>query len=221
MSETGESNVFSSFMAGGTKFAGKVGAKVAKSEVAKAAREGAVKGATDGAQKGLTDHFSSKYGMSLGGNDSKPQETKSLGAIEHTIQAEIEEEKEKEAEVIEPKSSSKLPNINIPKPHFQRKHGKIKSHPQIEQHRKRMKEKQTARAERTETKSISKEWDREVWCVSNFNFRGQLPCDLEFKQGDKIKVLLRTDSEFDWWEGEAYGKIGIFPANFVTVLNSK
>ena len=218
MSDTGESSAFSSFMAGGTKFAGKVGAKVAKSEAAKAAREGAVKGATDGAQKGLTDHLSAKYGISTGGgSDTKPQETKSLGAIEQTIHAEMEE---KEPEVIETKPSNKIPNINIPKPHFQRKHGKIKSHPQIEQHRQRMKEKKSA-SQRTEAKSISEEWDKEVWCISNFNFRGELPCDLEFKRGDKIKILLRTESEFDWWEGEAYGKKGIFPANYVSVLNTQ
>ena len=114
--------------------------------------------------------------------------------------------------------TSKMPNINIPKPHFHRKHGKVKSHPQIEQHRQKMKEKQTA-SKRTENRSISVEWDKEVWGISNFNFRGELPCDLEFKKGDKIKILLRTDSEFDWWEGEAYGKKGIFPANYVSVLD--
>ena len=221
MSDAGSegSNIFSSIMAGSGKLAGKVGSKVANSDMTKAARDGAVKGATDGAQKGLTDHFSSKYGISTGGGggDSKTQETKSLGNIEHTI---IKEREEMETVVVvtETKSSSKIPNINIPKPHFKRKGGRIKSHPQIEEHRKKMKEKTTA-AVRTETKAISQEWDRDVWCVANFNYRAELPCDLEFKRGDKIKVILRTDSEFDWWEGEAYGKTGIFPGNYVSLLN--
>ena len=223
MSDTGSegNSVFSSIMAGSSKLAGKVGSKVANSDVTKAARDGAVKGATEGAQKGLTDHFSTKYGISTGGGggDSKPQETKSLGNIEHTIVME-KEVMESTAVVVEPKSSSKVPNINIPKPHFKRKTagGRVKSHPQIEEHRKKMKEKTTA-AVRTKTKAISQEWDRDVWCVANFNYRPELPCDLEFKKGDKIKVLLRTDTEFDWWEGEAYGKTGIFPGNYVSLLN--
>ena len=220
MSDAGSegSSVFSSIMAGSGKLASKVGSKVANSDMTKAARDGAVRGATDGAQKGLTDHFSSKFGSPIGGGgDSPSQETKSLGNIEQTIIME-REVMETVVVVTETKSSSKIPNINIPKPHFKRRGGRVKSHPQIEEHRKKMKEKTTATV-RTETKSISQEWDKDVWCIANFNFRAELPCDLEFKKGDKIKVLLRTDSEFDWWEGEACGKTGIFPGNYVSIFN--
>ncbi|XP_030642408.1 SH3 domain-containing YSC84-like protein 1 [Chanos chanos] len=47
-------------------------------------------------------------------------------------------------------------------------------------------------------------------------FAGQQPGDLSFAAGDKITVLTKTDSQYDWWEGELRGQVGIFPANFVS-----
>ncbi|RVE75176.1 hypothetical protein OJAV_G00014140 [Oryzias javanicus] len=43
------------------------------------------------------------------------------------------------------------------------------------------------------------------------------PGDLSFSPGDQITVITRTESQYDWWEGKlADGRVGIFPANFVT-----
>ncbi|XP_049426052.1 SH3 domain-containing YSC84-like protein 1 [Epinephelus fuscoguttatus] len=48
-------------------------------------------------------------------------------------------------------------------------------------------------------------------------FTGQQPGDLSFTPGDRITVLNKTDSQYDWWEGQLIdGRVGIFPANFVT-----
>lgn len=48
-------------------------------------------------------------------------------------------------------------------------------------------------------------------------FTGQQPGDLSIVPGDRITVLTRTDSQYDWWEGRlADGRVGIFPSNFVT-----
>ncbi|XP_078021906.1 SH3 domain-containing YSC84-like protein 1 isoform X1 [Epinephelus lanceolatus] len=48
-------------------------------------------------------------------------------------------------------------------------------------------------------------------------FTGQQPGDLSFTPGDRITVLNKTNSQYDWWEGQLIdGRIGIFPANFVT-----
>ncbi|KAL7873382.1 hypothetical protein AOLI_G00124530 [Acnodon oligacanthus] len=47
-------------------------------------------------------------------------------------------------------------------------------------------------------------------------FTGQQPGDLSFAVGDRITVLTKTDSQYDWWEGELRGQVGIFPANFVS-----
>ncbi|XP_061745751.1 SH3 domain-containing YSC84-like protein 1 isoform X5 [Nerophis ophidion] len=48
-------------------------------------------------------------------------------------------------------------------------------------------------------------------------FTGQNPGDLTFAPGDRISVITKTQSQYDWWEGQlADGQVGIFPANFVT-----
>ncbi|KAM9820240.1 SH3 domain-containing YSC84-like protein 1 [Neosynchiropus ocellatus] len=48
-------------------------------------------------------------------------------------------------------------------------------------------------------------------------FAGQQPGDLSFAPGDRITVITKTESQYDWWEGQTSdGRVGIFPANFVT-----
>ncbi|CAL8288449.1 unnamed protein product [Lota lota] len=48
-------------------------------------------------------------------------------------------------------------------------------------------------------------------------FTSQQPGDLSIAPGDRITVLTRTESKYDWWEGQlADGRTGIFPANFVS-----
>nr|XP_015813456.2 SH3 domain-containing YSC84-like protein 1 [Nothobranchius furzeri] len=48
-------------------------------------------------------------------------------------------------------------------------------------------------------------------------FTGQHPGDLSFQPGDKITVITKTVSQYDWWEGQTEdGRVGIFPANFVS-----
>ncbi|XP_063298286.1 SH3 domain-containing YSC84-like protein 1 isoform X1 [Pelobates fuscus] len=48
-----------------------------------------------------------------------------------------------------------------------------------------------------------------------YPFGGLQPGDLPFQAGDKITVITKTDSQYDWWEGKLRGNIGIFPANYV------
>ncbi|XP_069462162.1 SH3 domain-containing YSC84-like protein 1 isoform X2 [Ambystoma mexicanum] len=50
-----------------------------------------------------------------------------------------------------------------------------------------------------------------------YSFEGQQPGDLSFKAGDKVTVTIKTDSQFDWWEGRIRGQTGIFPANYVNL----
>ncbi|XP_029586739.1 SH3 domain-containing YSC84-like protein 1 isoform X3 [Salmo trutta] len=47
-------------------------------------------------------------------------------------------------------------------------------------------------------------------------FTGQQPGDLSFNPGDRITVVTKTESQYDWWEGTLNGRTGIFPANFVS-----
>lgn len=48
-----------------------------------------------------------------------------------------------------------------------------------------------------------------------FAFEGQNAGDLAFAEGDRIRVVRKTESVDDWWEGELRGVQGSFPANYV------
>lgn len=52
------------------------------------------------------------------------------------------------------------------------------------------------------------------WVTALYEFAGQGQGDLTFREGDRIKVVKRTDSTDDWWEGELRGIQGSFPANY-------
>lgn len=53
-----------------------------------------------------------------------------------------------------------------------------------------------------------------VFAVALFAFEGQSQGDLSFREGDQIKVIKKTESTDDWWEGELRGARGSFPANY-------
>jgi amphiphysin len=50
-----------------------------------------------------------------------------------------------------------------------------------------------------------------------YDYAGQGEGDLSFAEGDRIKVVKKTASIDDWWEGELNGVGGSFPANYVKV----
>jgi hypothetical protein len=50
--------------------------------------------------------------------------------------------------------------------------------------------------------------------VAKYDFDGESAGDLAFRTGDRIKVVKRTDSLEDWWEGELNGVRGPFPRNY-------
>ena len=52
------------------------------------------------------------------------------------------------------------------------------------------------------------------WVTALYEFAGQGQGDLAFREGDRIKVVKKTDSTDDWWEGELKGVQGSFPANY-------
>ncbi|EEP79405.1 predicted protein [Uncinocarpus reesii 1704] len=47
-----------------------------------------------------------------------------------------------------------------------------------------------------------------------YDFDGQGAGDLVFREGDRIRVIKKTESTDDWWEGELRGVKGSFPANY-------
>ena len=47
-----------------------------------------------------------------------------------------------------------------------------------------------------------------------YDFAGQSAGDLSFRTGDRIKIVKKTDSLEDWWQGELNGTRGSFPRNY-------
>lgn len=47
-----------------------------------------------------------------------------------------------------------------------------------------------------------------------YAFDGQGDGDLSFREGERIKIIKKTASANDWWEGELRGVRGSFPANY-------
>ncbi|XP_078388018.1 growth factor receptor-bound protein 2-like isoform X2 [Cetorhinus maximus] len=50
-----------------------------------------------------------------------------------------------------------------------------------------------------------------------FDFSAEADDELEFKSGDIIEVLDSTDPS--WWKGCLWGRIGLFPSNYVAPVN--
>ena len=56
--------------------------------------------------------------------------------------------------------------------------------------------------------------DMGMYVTAIYDFEGQGAGDLVFREGDKIRVLKKTESTDDWWQGELRGIKGSFPANY-------
>lgn len=54
-----------------------------------------------------------------------------------------------------------------------------------------------------------------LFVTALYDFAGESQGDLAFAEGDRIRVLKKTESTDDWWEGELRGVKGSFPANYV------
>jgi amphiphysin len=50
--------------------------------------------------------------------------------------------------------------------------------------------------------------------TAKYDFAGESQGDLAFKVGDRIKIIKKTNSLDDWWEGELNGSRGMFPRNY-------
>lgn len=52
------------------------------------------------------------------------------------------------------------------------------------------------------------------YVTAMYDFDSHTSGDLSFREGDRIRVVKKTDSSQDWWEGEMNGVKGSFPANY-------
>ena len=62
------------------------------------------------------------------------------------------------------------------------------------------------------------DWDRVENARALFNFKGEMKCDLEFRKGQVIQIITKTETQDDWWEGKIEDRVGIFPANYVKLM---
>ena len=49
------------------------------------------------------------------------------------------------------------------------------------------------------------------YVVALYDFEAQADGDLDFRAGDRIEVVERTESTEDWWTGKLNGRQGVFP----------
>jgi hypothetical protein len=56
---------------------------------------------------------------------------------------------------------------------------------------------------------------RPTFVTALYDFDGQGDDDLKIREGDRIRIVKKTNSTDDWWEGELGGVQGYFPANYV------
>lgn len=52
------------------------------------------------------------------------------------------------------------------------------------------------------------------YVTAMYDFDSHTAGDLSFREGDRIRVVKKTESSQDWWEGEVHGVKGSFPANY-------
>ncbi|KAF7551560.1 hypothetical protein G7046_g7681 [Stylonectria norvegica] len=52
------------------------------------------------------------------------------------------------------------------------------------------------------------------YVVALYDFAGDGAGDLSFRAGDEIKIIHKTDTDQDWWEGQLGNTRGSFPANY-------
>lgn len=56
-------------------------------------------------------------------------------------------------------------------------------------------------------------------CVALFPYDAVNSDELTLVEGDIVTILSREVEDKGWWKGELKGKIGVFPDNFVQLLN--
>ena len=204
METGGESGDFYSTL--GTKFgsgATKVAKKAAESEAGRSAGRAAVKGAYEGASHDVHDRFTQQGEYSQQTHtqaSARPKPTLDSGS--HTSHS----------------TSSSKGSAPPPRPSYSTpKHPSSTTKPAPK--RKSLPRAQPQKA-RVYSHRLAKEpdWDQKQLGQALYNFKGEMKCDLEFRKGQVITILTRTEQQFDWWEGKIDDRVGIFPANYIKLL---
>ena len=211
--------------------AAKIGKKAAQSEAGRSAGKAAIKGATDGARQDLTDRYMKKgdYGSPTSPTaptKDKPKQQPTASQSRNSSHASdgVYHSDDDDDHIHRPSSSYSEPHTPAfreprpPKPSiFSRLKGSAKPAPSAH---KRAAPLQRNPKDRVYRQRLAKEadWDRLPMAQTLYNYKAEMKCDLEFRKGQVIKIITRTDKQFDWWEGKLEDRVGIFPANYVKIL---
>ena len=222
MSEEEGKSVYSVFSSKLGSGATKVGKKVVQSEAGRSATRSAIKGATESATKDLTDRY-------LGENPPSPVKGKTSSTTPTSKPSGSQTSSVPKVTVVKPKDDSDEEfERAMARSKISSRHQKpslfTRYKPNI--HLKSSnKEQPKPRSVRTSERKVYKyvlsreaEWEQLPQAIALHNFRAEMKCDLEFRKGQIILVMTRTDSQDDWWEGKIEDRVGIFPANYVRML---
>ena len=197
--------------------AAKVGKKAAQSEAGRSAGRAAIKGAADGATKDLSDRYLHQGEYS----------TKRPPSPEPVRKQETNEPKEESHSSSELHKSSAFSGTYTTQTQYSTHHHKRSAFSKYKPRINLKSSSKTAapRPRRQPRERIYKhrlakdaDWDRLPLAQALYNYKAEMKCDLEFRKGQVIQVITRTDNQFDWWEGKIEDHVGIFPANYVKLI---
>lgn len=57
----------------------------------------------------------------------------------------------------------------------------------------------------------------QMYATVEYDYEAQQDGELTIREGDRIRILKKSDSTVDWWEGEIRGVRGSFPANYISM----
>lgn len=58
-------------------------------------------------------------------------------------------------------------------------------------------------------------------CEATFPYKAQNEDELSFQEGDLITITNKECPDPGWWHGELNGKTGVFPDNFVVLIDNR
>lgn len=218
--DEGGSNFYGKFGAKLSSGAVSVGKKAAQSEAGKKAGRAAVKGACDSARDDMMDRY-----FAPGGETTAPA-AKSPPRPEAPAPSSSKQESPDSYSSLSSYSSPSSSTVggqgewNSNRPPKPSLFGKLKfSKGSSSQGKPRPRPLRDLKKKVYKHRlAHSADWDRLPMAQALYNFKGEMKCDLEFRKGQVIQVLTRTDTQDDWWEGKLDDRVGIFPANYVKMM---
>ena len=212
--------------------AAKVGKKAAQSEAGRKASKAAIRGASDSIRDDMMSRFDdpqspaspiSKSAASPTAKTSSAGESSSKATQQHNSVPSWMDDKDDSSysQSHSSNTSSSAPRFTggaPPKPSLLGKFKLNVNKSNTKQAPKRPVQRHSREKVYKQRLAKSADWDRLPLAQALYNFKGKMKCDLEFRKGQMIKVMTRTDNQFDWWEGKIDDRVGIFPANYVKMV---